>query len=99
MRNFTAVSIALAASGLLFGLSPAAFAQTWVETHPALVDVGSRTPNPDVRADMKPDEVQLPYREARLRPDDDLQRDDDAKTVKGSLDHPANAGGESSRHE
>ena len=99
MRNFTAVSIALAASGFLFGLSSAAFAQTWVETHPAFADAGSRTADKDMRADMRPDEAQLPYREARLRPDDDLQRDDDAKTVKGSLDHPANAGGESSRHE
>lgn len=99
MRNFTAVSMALAASGLLFGLGPAALAQTWVETHPALVDASSRTADKDVRADMKPDEVQLPYREARLRPDDDLTQDEDTKTVKGSLDHPANAGGESSRHE
>jgi hypothetical protein len=99
VRNFTAVSMALAASGLLFGLSPAVFAQTWVETHPALADVGSRTPDKDVRADMKPDDVQLQYREARLRPDDDLKQDDDAGTKRGSLDHPANAGGESSHHE
>jgi hypothetical protein len=48
---------------------------------------------------MKPDDVQLQHREARLRPDDDLKQDDDAGTKRGSLDHPANAGGESSHHE
>jgi len=37
--------------------------------------------------------------ETRLRPDDDPKPDDAVEADGGSLDHPANAGGESRRHE
>ena len=99
MRNFTAVSTAFAASALLFSISSAAPAQTWMETHPVLTGAGGRAPSADVRIATKGDEIHSPYREARLRPDDESKPDDGAKVDRGSLDHPANANGESSRHE
>jgi hypothetical protein len=94
MRNFTAFATIFAASAVLFGFNPAAPAQTWVETHPVLTDAGNRVQSPDMRAETKP----TPFREAQLRSDDGRKPDDRAKIDKGSLDHPANASGESSRH-
>ena len=95
MRNFTAVPTAFAAFALLFGFGPVAPAQTWVETHPVLIDASSRASGPETKADAIP----KLYREARLRPDDEPKPDDAVKTDGGSLDHPANATGESRRHE
>ena len=94
MRNFTAVATAFATFAL-FAVSPAAPAQTWVETHPLLIDASSRVQAQDVRAEAKT----APVREAELQPDTMPKPDDGAKIDKGPLDHPANAGGESSRHE
>jgi hypothetical protein len=99
VRNFTAVSTAFAASALLFSFSPGAPAQTWMETHPLLTGAGGRAPSADVPIATKGDEILTPYREARLRPDDESKPDDGVKIDRGSLDHPANASGESSRHE
>ena len=95
MRNFTVIATAFAASAVLFVMSPAVPAQTWVETHPILIDAISRADNPDVRAETK----MAPVQEARLRPDATPEPDDAVKADKGPLDHPANASGESTRHE
>ena len=94
MRNFTVIATAFAASAL-FTSSPAAQAQTWVETHPILIDASSRVHNTDVQTASYP----APVREARLGPDATPKPDDGPKIDKGPLDHPANASGESSRHE
>jgi len=93
VRMYSAVAMALAASAPLLGLSPAAPAQTWVETHPVPVDAGSRVRSPDMPAETKP----APFREARA--DDEPKPGNGAQADKGPLDHPANAGGESNRHE
>jgi hypothetical protein len=90
--------MAFAASVLLFGFSPAAPAQTWVETHPVLTDASSAR-STDVSAETKAGEIPQPYREARLRPDVTPKPDDGAKADKGPLDHPANASAESGRRE
>ena len=99
MRNFTAVATAFAASAVVLGLSAGASAQTWVETHPALIDASSRVRVQDVQAQSKADEALTTYREARLRPDDESKPADSTKADGGSLDHPANATSESHRHE
>ena len=97
MRNSTALSMAFAACILLTGFS--APAQTWLETHPALIDASDRTPTPDAQADKTAALRDADYREARTRPDHDLNRNRYAKADDGSLNHPKNAGGESNRHE
>jgi hypothetical protein len=94
VRNLNAVATAFAAFAI-FAVSLAAPAQTWMETHPVLIDASSRVQTSDVRAETKT----APVQEARLPADDEPKPDDGAKIGKGPLDHPANASGESSRHE
>jgi len=68
-------------------------------TRPLLMDAASRAPSPDARAVADAEAVLERHGETRLRPDDDPKPDDAIKTDGGSLDHPANASGESRRHE
>lgn len=95
MRTLTAASTVFVASTLLFGVGSAALGQSWVETHPVLIDAAGRVPGADVRAETKP----VPFQEAQLPPDAGLKPDEGIKADKGPLDHPENATGESSRHE